>query len=77
MVTELRKLDFEVEEHQDGVSISTSTFTPSEIDKYKSHRVSMSSDLLELMTPIIQINNPGCVAKTILAYFEVLDSMRS
>jgi 3-phosphoshikimate 1-carboxyvinyltransferase len=76
MVTELRKLGVDVDEHQDGVSISPSTITPTAIDTYDDHRVAVSFALVGLVSPGISINNPECVTKTFPTYFDVLDSIR-
>ncbi len=76
MVTELRKLGVEVEEHQDGVSISPSEIRPAAIDTYDDHRIAMSFALIGLKAPGILINDPGCVSKTFPTYFDVLETIR-
>lgn len=76
MVTELGKLGVDVVEHQDGVSILPSEISQAAIDTYKDHRIAMSFALIGLKQPGIRINDPGCVAKTFPAYFDVLESIR-
>lgn len=75
MVTELRKLDVPVVEHQDGLEISPSPITPAAIDTYNDHRVAMAFSLIGLKVPGIRINNPECVSKTFPNYFEVLQGL--
>ena len=72
MVTELRKLGVTVVERQDGVEISPSKITPTEIETYKDHRVAMSFSLIGLKTPGIRIKDPGCVNKTFPTFFDLL-----
>ncbi len=77
MVTELRKLGVEVEEHSDGVCISPSSIKPAAVDTYKDHRVAMSFSLVGLRAAGVKINDPGCVSKTFPSYFSVWDTLRS
>ena len=72
MVTELRKLGVTVVERQDGVEISPSKITPTEIETYKDHRVAMSFSLIGLKAPGIRIKDPGCVNKTFPTFFDML-----
>ena len=75
MVTELRKLDVPVVEHQDGLEISPAPITPAAIDTYEDHRVAMAFSLVGLKTSGIRINDPECVSKTFPNYFEVLEQL--
>ena len=77
MATELRRLGVEVEEHQDGISVSPSQPQPAAVDTYEDHRVAMSFALIGLKVPGIRINNPGCVSKTFPTYFEVWQALRN
>ena len=75
MVTELRKLDVPVVEHQDGLEISPAPITPAAIDTYEDHRVAMAFSIVGLKTSGIRINDPECVSKTFPNYFEVLEQL--
>ena len=75
MVTELRKLGVLVVERQDGVEISPSQITPTEIETYKDHRVAMGFSLIGLKVPGIRIRDPGCVSKTFPTFFDVLETL--
>ena len=77
MATELRRLGVEVEEHQDGISVSPSQPQPAAVDTYEDHRVAMSFALVGLKVPGIRINDPGCVSKTFPTYFEVWQALRN
>ncbi|HIG52880.1 MAG TPA: 3-phosphoshikimate 1-carboxyvinyltransferase [Candidatus Latescibacteria bacterium] len=77
MATELRRLGVEVEEHQDGISVSPSQPQPAAVDTYEDHRVAMSFALVGLKVAGIRINDPGCVSKTFPTYFEVWQALRN
>jgi 3-phosphoshikimate 1-carboxyvinyltransferase len=69
MVTELRRAGITADEHQDGFTIHPAMPTPTRVQTYDDHRMAMSMALLGLRAPGIQIENPGCVAKTYPGYF--------
>ncbi|HBN79540.1 MAG TPA: 3-phosphoshikimate 1-carboxyvinyltransferase [Planctomycetaceae bacterium] len=75
VVTELKRLGIHVEEHPDGFTIYPGPITPSSIKTYDDHRMAMSFSLIGLMTPGIQIEDPGCTAKTYPHYFEDLQKL--
>jgi len=76
-VTELRRLGVEVEEHPDGMTIyPCKEIKPAKIHTYDDHRMAMAFALVGLQVPGIEIENPGCVAKTFPNYFEVLAQLR-
>ena len=75
MVTELRKLEVPVVEHQDGLEISPAPITPAVIDTYEDHRVAMAFSLVGLKANGIRINDPECVSKTFPNYFEVFERL--
>ncbi len=76
-VTELRRLGVKVDEHPDGLTVYPSAdLRPARIHTYDDHRVAMAFALVGLRLPGVEIENPGCVAKTFPAYFEVLEQMR-
>jgi len=76
MARELRKLGAQVEEGADYLRIdppSDSRLTPNAvIDTYDDHRIAMCFSLAALGGVAVRINDPGCVAKTFPAYFDVL-----
>jgi 3-phosphoshikimate 1-carboxyvinyltransferase len=75
--TELRRLGVRIEEHHDGMTIyPCEFFQPCKIRTYDDHRLAMAFSLVGLRIPGIEIENPGCVAKTFPNYFDVLDSLR-
>ena len=78
MATELRKLGATVEEGADYLRIvpPASHLTPdAQIDTYDDHRMAMCFSLAALGGVPVRINDPGCVAKTFPAYFDVLASI--
>lgn len=64
LATELRKLGAEVEEREDGLTITPRPLTGCAVDTYNDHRMAMSLALVGLKVPGVIIRNPGCVAKT-------------
>jgi 3-phosphoshikimate 1-carboxyvinyltransferase len=76
-VAELRQLGVQVREHPDGMTIDPcKEFHPAQIKTYDDHRIAMAFALVGLRIPGIEIKNPGCVAKTFPAYFDVLERLR-
>ena len=75
MVTELRKLDVPVIEHQDGLEISPSPVAPAAIDTYEDHRMAMAFSLIGLKANGIRINDPECVSKTFPNYFQAFEAL--
>jgi 3-phosphoshikimate 1-carboxyvinyltransferase len=74
--TELRRLGVLVEERPDGMTIYPSDrILPCRIQTYNDHRMAMAFSLVGLRIPGIEIENPGCVAKTFPGFFEVLDRL--
>ena len=49
---------------------------PAQIHTYDDHRMAMAFALVGLRIPGVEIENPGCVAKTFPNYFEVLEQLR-
>jgi 3-phosphoshikimate 1-carboxyvinyltransferase len=86
MATELRKFGAEVEERQDSLRIvpppdflapRTSNLEPVVIDTYDDHRMAMCFSLASFGPRRVRINDPGCVAKTFPAYFDVFGKLVS
>ena len=75
-VTELRRCGIVAREEPDGFVIEPGTPTPAVIRTYDDHRMAMSFALIGLVVPGIAIADPGCVAKTFPAYFDVLERLR-
>jgi 3-phosphoshikimate 1-carboxyvinyltransferase len=72
LATELRKLGAGVEEYEDGLRITPRPLRAAAIDTYDDHRMAMSLALVGLRHAGVEINNPGCVAKTYPRYFDDL-----
>lgn len=67
---ELRKLGQEVEEFEDGMTITPRDVTPAEIETYDDHRMAMSFGVTGLRAPGVRILDPGCTAKTFPDYWD-------
>ena len=81
MATELRKLGAHVDEGpdflQDRRRPPKLQRRRAAIDTYDDHRMAMCFSLAALGGVPVRINDPGCVAKTFPAYFEVLAAFRA
>jgi 3-phosphoshikimate 1-carboxyvinyltransferase len=75
VATELRKLGQEVEEFEDGMTITPRPVTPADIETYDDHRMAMSFGVTSLRAQGIRILDPECTAKTFPDYFERLISL--
>jgi 3-phosphoshikimate 1-carboxyvinyltransferase len=77
VVTELRRLGIDADEHDDGFTVHPGTPQPKEpVDTYGDHRMAMSFALIGLKVPGVVIKDPGCVAKTFPDFFSVLETLR-
>ena len=76
VVEELRRLGVDAVEDPDGFTIHPSPPSPGRVHTYDDHRMAMSFALLGLAVDGIELDDPGCVAKTFPDYFEVLDQLR-
>jgi 3-phosphoshikimate 1-carboxyvinyltransferase len=76
VVAELGRLGITAHEHDDGFTVEPGTPRPGVVRTYDDHRMAMSFALLGLVSPGIEIADPGCVAKTFPEYFAVLESLR-
>ena len=72
VVTELRRLGIDAEEHDDGFSVRPGPVSPGDVRTYDDHRMAMSFALLGLRTPGIRIVDPDCVAKTYPGFWQDL-----
>jgi 3-phosphoshikimate 1-carboxyvinyltransferase len=69
VATELRKLGADVEEGSDRLRIQPRPLHGARLATYDDHRMAMSLALVGLRVPGVQIENPGCVAKTYPNYW--------
>ncbi|MEL6982858.1 MAG: 3-phosphoshikimate 1-carboxyvinyltransferase, partial [Actinomycetota bacterium] len=76
-VAELQRLGIEADETADGMVIQPGRPRPGVVRTYDDHRMAMSFALLGLVHPGIEIENPGCVAKTFPDFFDRLERLRS
>ncbi|MFA6962071.1 MAG: 3-phosphoshikimate 1-carboxyvinyltransferase [Opitutaceae bacterium] len=83
MVRELRKLGQDVEEFEDGLTITPRPLKAGvEIETYGDHRFAMSFGILGCHDlhgdgrPWLSIKDPACCAKTFPNFFELLESLR-
>jgi 3-phosphoshikimate 1-carboxyvinyltransferase len=72
VATELRKLGQDVEEFEDGMTITPRPVTPAEIETYDDHRMAMSFGVTSLRAAGVRILDPECTAKTFPDYFQRL-----
>lgn len=72
VVTELRRLGLQVEEHPDGLTIHPGPMHPASIATYDDHRMAMSFAVLGLRQPGVVIEDPGCTSKTYPGFFDDL-----
>jgi 3-phosphoshikimate 1-carboxyvinyltransferase len=78
VVAELARCGVEARELEDGFEVVPGTaVTGGRIRTYDDHRIAMAFSVLGLRVPGIQIENPGCVAKTFPGFYEALDGLRS
>lgn len=72
IAAELTKLHIKVETGDDWIRIFPGQPKATEVFSHNDHRVAMSLAILALKTPGIQLENPGCVAKTCPNFFALL-----
>jgi len=76
LVTELRRAGIGARAEADGFSVAPGAPRPTRFHTYDDHRMAMSLSLLGLRVAGIEIEDPGCVAKTYPGFFADLDSLR-
>ena len=74
-VRELRRCGVDVDEHADGMTIRPGARHGAVVDPGGDHRMAMAFAVLGLVTPGIEIADPGCVSKTFPDFFDVLDRL--
>lgn len=72
VATELRKLGASVDEFEDGLRITPGKLRGASMATYDDHRMAMSLALVGLKVPGVEIQDPGCTAKTYPGYFDDL-----
>ncbi len=75
VTTELRKFGAQVEEFDDGLTITPAPLHGAAIDTYDDHRMAMSMALVGLRVPGVVIRDPRCTSKTYPHYFRDLQSI--
>lgn len=75
LITEIRRLGGEAQEHEDGLTIFPCKLRGCEIETYRDHRMAMSFALVAMMVPDCLVLNPRCTEKTYPNYFEDLGRM--
>jgi 3-phosphoshikimate 1-carboxyvinyltransferase len=76
VVTELNRRGIGATATDDGMIIEPGQPSPGPVATYDDHRMAMSFSLLGLVHDGIEIEDPGCVAKTFPRFFDVLDQLR-
>jgi 3-phosphoshikimate 1-carboxyvinyltransferase len=75
VVRELQRLGVDAQEEDDGLLVRPGAFHPARVLTYDDHRMAMSFALVGLRIPGVEIDDPGCVAKTFPSFFEVLSAL--
>jgi 3-phosphoshikimate 1-carboxyvinyltransferase len=57
---------------EDGLIIQPSHLRPAKIETYDDHRIAMSFAITATQVPGTAIADPGCVAKTVPGYWNLL-----
>ena len=76
MAAELRKIGAEVVEFEDGLTITPGELHGATVQTYRDHRMAMSLSLIGLRVPGVEVNDPGCVAKTYPGFWEDVEALR-
>jgi len=76
VVSELRRCGIDATEERDGFTVRPGEVHGARVRTYDDHRIAMSFALLGLRVPGIEIEDPGCVAKTFPGFWEALDALR-
>ncbi len=76
VVTELQRCGIEAAASDDGLTVHPGTPHGAVVQTYDDHRIAMAFSVLGLRVPGIEIDDPGCVAKTFPGFFDALDQLR-
>jgi 3-phosphoshikimate 1-carboxyvinyltransferase len=77
VVHELRRCGIDAVEERDGFTVVPGVVQPTTVRTYGDHRMAMSFALIGLRVSGIEIEDPGCVAKTFPEYWTALDGLRT
>lgn len=77
VVTELGRCGVVAHEDDDGFVVEPGRPQGAVIQTYEDHRIAMSFAVLGCCAAGIEIADPGCVAKTLPEFWELLDQMRA
>jgi 3-phosphoshikimate 1-carboxyvinyltransferase len=72
IVAELQRAGLQATDDEDGFTVVPGPLRPTRFHTYDDHRMAMSLSLVGLRQPGIEIEDPGCVAKTYPNFFEDL-----
>lgn len=75
IATELRRMQIQVEETEDSITIYPGEIQPATIETYDDHRMAMSFALVGLNVPGIVIDDPDCTSKTYPHFFTDLEKL--
>jgi len=75
VVAELRRCGVDAEAEPDGFIIRPGGLHGARVRTYHDHRVAMSFALLGLVTPGIEIEDPGVVSKSLPGYWQLLEAL--
>ncbi|MGB3635885.1 MAG: 3-phosphoshikimate 1-carboxyvinyltransferase [Rubrobacteraceae bacterium] len=75
VATELNRLGIQVKESQSRIRIIPQPVKPGVVQTYDDHRMAMAFALVGLVSPGIEIKDPGCVTKTFPGYFQKLTEL--
>ena len=77
VVSGLRRCGVEARELADGFAVAPPPApVGARVRTYDDHRIAMAFSVLGLVVPGVQIENPGCVAKTFPGFYEALEALR-
>ena len=77
VVAELARCGVEARELEDGFEVVPgAAVTGTRVRTYDDHRIAMAFAVLGLVVPGMEIENPGCVAKTFPGFYKALDGLR-
>ena len=76
LATELRRVGAAVEEVADGLTVTPRPLHGATVKTYNDHRMAMSLALVGMKVPGVEIENPGCVAKTYPGFWEDFEKLR-
>lgn len=75
LATELGRLGVRVDEAESGLTIHPGAVLPGVVRTYRDHRIAMAFAVLALRARDVEIDDPGCVAKTFPDFFARLEEL--